>query len=487
MCTQSGGVVTILKFKERLWRLLSLRLIVMASVFLIGILLVEGFHRYLIASYQEEQIEEQRINLQYYCTRLSSQLGVAANSGVTMSPELELEMELLADMYADRILIIDSNYRIIKDSYIIDENKTVASAEIYQCFDGKVYSHLNRSGQYMELALPVTDSITKEVVAVVFASSSTMDIYDNVSALNHRVAFVEGFLIILLVLLAAGLGQLVSAPFRKTRESLERIGQGDLEAQMHHSRIWELAQLTKEYEQILDKVRDQDRLRQEFVSNASHELKTPIASMKVLADSLLLQKDAPVELYREFMTDIAEELDRETQIINDLLLLTKLDQSAADVVHAVPLSMNTMLEQVMKRLRPLAQKRNIELVLESIREVTAEVDETKLSLAFTNLIENAIKYNRENGWVKVMLDADHKYCYVKVADSGIGIPQEALPNIFERFYRVDKARSRESGGTGLGLSIARGIILLHGGAIRVTSVLDEGTTFTVRIPLNFLT
>lgn len=487
MCIQSGELVIISRFRKRLRRLLSLRMLVMVSVFLIGVILVEGFHRYLILSYQEEQVEEQRINLQYFCTRLSGQLGVRENGGLSISSDLEMEIDLLADMYAGRILIIDSGYRVVKDSYLIDENKTVASAEIFQCFDGKIYSHLNRSEHYMELALPVTDNITKEVIAVVFVSSSTVNIYDSVNTMNRRVTLVEGFLIILLLLLAIGIGQLVSAPFRKTWESLERIGQGDLEAPLYHSQIWELSRLTEEYEQILNKLRYQDQSRQEFVSNVSHELKTPIASMKVLSDALLLQEDVPAELYREFMTDIAEELDRETQIINDLLMLTRLDNSAADSVQASALSMNTLLEQVMKRLRPLAQKRNIELVFESIREVTAEVDETKISLAFTNLIENAIKYNRDNGWVKVMLDADHKYCYVRVADSGIGIPQESLPNIFERFYRVDKARSRESGGTGLGLAITRNIILLHNGAIRVTSVLDEGTTFTVRIPLNYLT
>lgn len=487
MCIQNGGLVIISRLKKRLRRLISVRVIVMLSIFLVGVCLLEGFRVYLIASYQEEQVEEQRINLQYFCTRLSGQLGVRENGGLSISSDLELEMELLADMYAGRIMVIDSQYKIVKDSYLIDENKTVASPEVFQCFEGKIYSHLNREEHYMELLLPVTDNITKEVIAVMFVSSSTMSIYNNVNALNGRVVLVEGFLIILLALLAIGLGQLVSSPFRKTRESLERIGDGNLDAQLYHSHIWELAQLTEEYEQILEKLRYQDQSRQEFVSNVSHELKTPIASMKVLSDSLLLQEEVPAELYREFMTDISEELDRETCIINDLLTLTRLDHSSADMLQVTSLKMNTLLEQVMKRLRPLAQKRNVELVFESNRDVTAEADETKLSLAFSNLIENAIKYNRENGWVKVILDADHKYCYVKVVDSGIGIPQESLPNIFDRFYRVDKARSRESGGTGLGLAITRNIILLHNGAIRVTSVLDEGTTFTVRIPLNYLT
>ena len=121
-----------------------------------------------------------------------------------------------------------------------------------------------------------------------------------------------------------------------------------------------------------------------------------------------------------------------------------------------------------------------------MREVTADVDEMKMSLAITNLVENAIKYNVDSGWVRVTLDADHKYFYLKVMDSGIGIPEEDVDHIFDRFFRVDKARSREVGGTGLGLAITKSIVQMHGGIIDVESVLGEGTTFAMRIPLNYI-
>ena len=137
-------------------------------------------------------------------------------------------------------------------------------------------------------------------------------------------------------------------------------------------------------------------------------------------------------------------------------------------------------------MKPIASKRTIELVLESYRPVTAECDEVKLTLALSNLVENAIKYNVAGGWVQVTLDADHKFFYVTVDDSGIGIPEEYQDKIFERFYRVDKARSRETGGTGLGLSITKNIIQMHHGAIKVASKVDEGTTFSVRIPLTYI-
>ena len=194
----------------------------------------------------------------------------------------------------------------------------------------------------------------------------------------------------------------------------------------------------------------------------------------------------PVELYREFMTDISDEIDRENQIIEDLLMLVKMDKTAEDQMNIEQVNINGELELILKRLRPIAKRGNVELILESIREVTADVDKVKISLAITNLVENAIKYNRDSGMVRVTLDADHKYFYIKVADTGIGIPEDVLEHIFERFFRVDKARSREVGGTGLGLAIAKNVIQMHHGIIDVESTVGEGTTFSVRIPLNYV-
>ena len=225
--------------------------------------------------------------------------------------------------------------------------------------------------------------------------------------------------------------------------------------------------------------------RQEFVANVSHELRTPMASLKVLADSLLAQPDVPAELYREFMTDMASEIDRENRIITDLLALVKMDKTSQDL-NIVALNVNDLAELTLKRLRPIARKKDVEVTYESMRPVIAEVDEVKMTLIMTNLVENAIKYNREHGWVKVVLDADHQYFTLQVSDSGIGIPEEDLPHVYERFYRADKSHSREIGGTGLGLAITKSAVLLHRGSISVTSKLGEGSTFTVKIPLNYI-
>jgi signal transduction histidine kinase len=229
-----------------------------------------------------------------------------------------------------------------------------------------------------------------------------------------------------------------------------------------------------------------DDSRQEFVSNVSHELKTPLTSVKVLAESITSMGDGvPVEMYQEFMTDIVSEIDRETKIVNDLLSLVKMDKTDA-TMDVSPVNLNELIEIIMRRLKPIAEKQQIELVMESFRPVTVEMDEVKFSLALSNLIENGIKYNEPGGYVHVSLNADHKYCYIRVEDSGLGIPEDSLDHIFERFYRADKSHSREIGGTGLGLAITQNAIRMHHGEIKVASTLGEGTTFDVRVPLSYI-
>lgn len=235
---------------------------------------------------------------------------------------------------------------------------------------------------------------------------------------------------------------------------------------------------------LLDRLESIDGSRDEFVSNVSHELKTPMTSMKVLADSLLATENAPIEMYKEFMQDISEEIDRENEIIGDLLNLVRTDGERA-VLNIETVDVNELMEVVLKRLKPIALKNNIEIIFESMRPVTASIDRVKFIIVLTNIIENAIKYNHPEGWVKITLNADHKFFYVDVSDSGIGIPEECKDHVFERFYRVDKARSRETGGTGLGLAITKNIVLLHKGTIKFYSKENEGTTFNIRIPLNY--
>jgi signal transduction histidine kinase len=425
--------------------------------------------------------------IQNQCTILSNQLSAANYLKEPISEVINAELSQLSNVYDGRVMVIDEEYHIIKDTFGVEAGKTILSPDVIQCFSGTGTSHYDGENRYIEITTPIMEKENKEshVKGVILVSISTDIIHDTLSELESKANLL--FLMAMLVVIVAGsfVAYVMTKPFGEISQVIEDITEGYDSDNLHVDTYTETMQISEAFNKMRSRMKVLDDSRQEFVSNVSHELKTPLTSMKVLADSLLAQEDAPVELYKEFMGDITEEIERENKIINDLLSLVKMDKTAADL-NIKSENINEVVERILKRLRPIAALRNIELVFESFRPVTAEVDEVKLSLAISNLVENAIKYNKENGWVQVSLNADHKYFYVKVADSGMGIPQESLDHIFERFYRVDKSHSKEISGTGLGLAIARNAIITHRGAIKVHSEEGEGTTFTVRVPLNYI-
>ena len=354
-----------------------------------------------------------------------------------------------------------------------------------ECFDGIPANNYDRKNSYIEQTIALTNKETGQVDGVMLVSTSTGEIADSVDMLETRGNLLMAAVCILVIVLGYVISGILVRPFSKVSKAIEELTDGYLDDEISISDYTETELICNVFNKMLAKMKTLDDSRQEFVSNVSHELKTPMTSIKVLADSLNGQENVPVELYKEFMEDIVVEIDRENKIITDLLSLVKMDKKASNL-NIEKVSVNDLLESILKRLKPIADKKGVELVLESYRPVVAEVDEVKLSLALSNLVENGIKYNVEDGWVHVTLNADHKYFYVTVADSGIGIPEEAIDRIFERFYRVDKSHSREIGGTGLGLAITRSAIVMHRGAIKVRSEEHKGTTFSVRIPLNYI-
>ncbi len=491
MFTQSGELGTISRHRIIFTYLKSLKFRILLMLLAVGWIPMALMAASLLGSYRSRAAASRSTELQNQCSILANQL---LNYHYLEDPSSELidgELAQLASVYDGRIVIVDRDFRAVKDTYELIEDRFVASEEVIRCFRGETTNHITDQG-YIEIAIPVrqSDALSKEgndsaVQGVLLASAPTDSIKAGTEALTGNAAVFFLVYGILVTALAILISHLLVRPVDRIRMGLHEISSGHSSEDLAVKNYTETEQISEEFNKIVTQMRVLDESRQEFVSNVSHELKTPLASMKVLADSLLMQEEAPVELYKEFMGDIAEEIERENKIITDLLSLVKMDKKAA-TLNIEPVDINDLLELILKRLRPIASKKNIEMVLESFRPVTAEVDEGRLTLAFTNLVENAIKYNKENGWVHVSLDADHKFFYVKVMDSGMGIPEESLDFIFERFYRVDKSHSNEIDGTGLGLAIAKSAVLVHKGAIKVSSQLGEGTTFSVRIPLNYI-
>lgn len=273
-------------------------------------------------------------------------------------------------------------------------------------------------------------------------------------------------------------------PFEKLSIDIREVKEGYSNEPIQAPMYTETRHIADAFNNVLGRMNALDQSRQEFVANVSHELKTPMTSMKVLAASLLSEENVDPAMYREFLEDIDNEIDRENKIISDLLALVREDRTDMDL-EVSRTDINELADNVLRRLSPIAQLRDIELTLVHKNEVVAEVDETQINLVLTNLVENAVKYNRQHGEVSVTVDADHEYFQFTVHDNGIGIPEEEQSRIFERFYRVDKSRSRAIGGTGLGLSITKSAVIRHHGTITLTSKEGEGTTFVVRIPLRY--
>lgn len=439
----------------------------------------------LLKSYENRAVTNRSIELLSQAKILGTQIVNNDYLNQTDSEIIGAQLEQLSSIYDGRVLVVNSGFQIVKDTYNLDTGRTIISEEVVKSFKGEEISKHDFRHRYIEMTIPLTDNKTKGILGVMLVSVSTDSIVDNSEYLAGNALVIEIANGILVTGLAVLCAILLVRPFGRMTKSIDEIQSSEGEEALSISDYEETQAISHAFNEMIKRMRVIDQSRQEFVSNVSHELKTPLTSMKVLADSLLGQEEVPAELYKEFMSDIAEEIERENKIINDLLSLVKMDKSAGDL-NVEPVNINELLELILRRLKPIAKKQDVELVLESFRPVTAEIDEVKLTLALTNLVENAIKYNQEGGWVHVSLNADHKYFFVRVEDSGIGIPEESLEHIYERFYRVDKSHSREIGGTGLGLAITRSAILMHRGAIKVHSREGDGTIFTVRIPLNYM-
>ncbi len=465
----------------------SMKLPLVLFALLVGILPMFIQSRAMRQSFKQTQIDGRVIEVQNQCLITSDRLTRAGYlSADTRDALLDKELDTIADIFNGRIVIVDQNFRIIKDTFKLLEGRFHVSAPVLKCFRGENSTVYENEKHYFALTTPIyNNEQEKGVQGVLLMTVSTENILSNVDRVEEKSTFFVMMASWILALVIVLFVAVLMKPFARLQEILDKVADGNLDETISVNTYKETSHISSSIQSTITKLKEVDQSREEFVSNVSHELKTPITSIRVLADSLMGMDEAPVELYREFMSDISDEIDRESKIIDDLLSMVKMGKAAAEL-NVAQVDINALVQQILKRLRPIAQKRNVELVFESIRDVVADVDETKLSLAINNLVENAIKYNVENGWVHVVLDADHKFFYVKVADSGIGIPEDYQERVFERFYRVDKARSRETGGTGLGLSITRNVILMHHGAIRLLSKEGEGATFTVRIPLNYI-
>ena len=472
-----------MKKKNRFFKSLRFRILIILVI--LGIVPSVIVTRMMIGNYEKQAVAVRAGAVSSQCSILCNQIIKENYLNDPSSEAVNGKLEMLSNVYGGRILIVDRDFKIVKDTYHVDEGKTLVSPKIIRSFKKGEPTDYQRKGQVIEFAVPVRSADVPQIQGAMLVTISCSEITATMMELNYQGLLLIAVIVVLSVFLGYILATVLVKPLARVTKSIEDLTDGYQNDEISVPDYTETELITAAFNKMLARMKVLDESRSEFVSNVSHELKTPMTSMKVLADSLVGQQGVPEELYQEFLQDITAEIDRENRIITDLLSLVKMDKKTADL-SIQHMDINQLLEDILKRLRPIADKRSIDLILDSFRPVEADVDEIKFTSAISNLVENAIKYNVDDGWVRVSIDADHKYFYVTVADSGMGIPEDSLERIFERFYRVDKSHSREIGGTGLGLAITRSTIAMHHGVIKVFSREGEGTTFSVRIPLSYI-
>ena len=489
------------QFYHRSKFLRSLRTRIFILIFLSGMIPCLFLHAGILSSYESRAVAVRTSDVQTQMKVLANHLIAYGYMAQPESDVINAELDQFSTLNDGRVLVIDENLNVIKDTYGLSEGRIIVSEEIVKCLENgssAATTTYDAVDGYIEVVTPIIETTSLEgqdissvagktdveevIKGVLLASVSTDSISQTKAILSRKATLIEIIVLLCIFSLAMVVSNLIVRPFNRLTESIRDIKEGYSTELVQEPAYWETEHIVGAFNSVLLRMRALDASREEFVSHVSHELKTPMTSMKVLADSLLAEKDVPPEMYREFLQDIDQEIDRENRTISELLSLVRMEKGTAKL-NISTVNINELAEIVCRRIRPLAQKRDIELTLVSEREITAEVDEVKLTMIMNNLIENAVKYNREHGTIVVTLDADHQNFTVTVADTGVGIPEDSLDKVYERFYRVDKSRSRDVGGTGLGLSITKNAVLLHRGRIDVKSKAGEGTTFIVTIPL----
>ena len=304
----------------------SLRFRIMVILVVIGIVQSFIVKNVVVNSYETRAVSIREVNLKNQCDILGNQLMKENYLREPDSDVINGELSMLSAIYNGRILIINKDAKIIKDTYDIDVGKYALSEEVIQCFEGKSTANYDDKNAYIEMTSPITKMDSNTIEGVMLVSISTSEIEDSIDMLENRGNLLLSIICILVLVFGYLLAGVLVRPFSRVTKAIEDLTDGYLDEEISVPDYTETELITNAFNKMLGRMKTLDESRQEFVSNVSHELKTPMTSIKVLADSLVGQENVPVELYQEFMQDITVEIDRENKIITDLLSLVKLDK-----------------------------------------------------------------------------------------------------------------------------------------------------------------
>jgi len=382
-----------------------------------------------------------------------------------------------------RIIVIDQEGRVLIDSYReYSSEDTIKNNELNKSLKGSQASDIYRYddiGRVIYVSVPMVNQT--DVIGSILITSSLEPIYESLSKLLNSLFVLAIVCIGFTVATSFIFVEIIASPVEKLTELVNRVAFGKYDEKIEVEGNDEIKVLSNSFNTMMTKLDQVDTQRKQFVANVSHELRTPLTSIKLLSSSLISDETTKPEIYKEFLTDIDSEVDRLNEIIDGLLYLVDLEKKELEL-HYTNSQVNFLITKVVYLLNPLADQKNILIDIKADDKVWASFDKPKLHQCLSNIIANAVKYNREGGHVLVTLVSKRSTFLIQVIDDGFGIAKDSLPFVFDRFYRTDKARNRKSGGTGLGLSIVQQIVHLHQGEISIDSELGKGTTVTIEIP-----
>lgn len=333
----------------------------------------------------------------------------------------------------------------------------------------------------ISVAVPVKNGA--DIIGGVYLAESVNTIDDTISSTKASLIVFGTLIVILIGMLSLGMSYIVTSPLEEFTAVAREISKGNFSMRVSVKGRSEISQMGETLNYMCDELELLEEKRRKFVSDASHELKTPMAGIKLICDSLVAAENPDKEVVKEFLSDMSDEVDRLTRIVERLLVLTKLDAGGTSL-KMEETDIKSLINQMVKKLTPIATAKDIVIYTDyhdtDFPPILLDYD--KIYEAVYNISDNAIKYSPEGGFVHIDVTADGDYLMIKIEDNGPGIPEKEKDRIFERFYRLDDSRARETGGTGLGLAITKEAVLMHGGTIEVTNASEIGSIFTIRLP-----
>ena len=402
-----------------------------------------------------------------------------SNEDVLNVATVENAVGQMDSLRVSRLIVTDRSGVAIYDSASESENKYMMMPEIVMALESNDVFYWNYHDGMMQSRAATPIISYGSLVGCVYMMEYDMEQGALISTLQKNTFYISIFLEICVTIFAVFFSNSFTRRLRKIMVSMRIIREGDYSHKVKMGGNDELTVLGNEFNDLVARLQVSEQKRSNFVSDASHELKTPLASIKLLSDSIL-QNDMDNETIKEFVGDIGNEADRLTRMTQKLLSLSRIESQQdgdCEIVFMAP-----TIARVIRMLGRIAEESNITIHTEIIQDCSILIIEDDLYQIVFNLVENGIKYNVSGGQLFVTLDRDEDNAVVKVRDTGVGIPEDSVGHVFERFYRVDKARARKSGGSGLGLSIVRNMVERNGGSISVESVVGEGSLFTLSFP-----